>query len=87
MKLSEQIKPLSFLKSNAAEIIKDFDEDGSPLIITQNGEAKMVVMPIDTYTNNLETMAFLKIIAMGNEEIKAGQFEDANEWLDKLTQG
>lgn len=85
MKLSEQIKPLSYLKSNAAEIIKDFDEDETPLIITQNGEAKMVVMPIDTYSKNLETMAFLKIIAMGNEEIKAGQFEDASEFLNKLS--
>lgn len=85
MKLSEQIKPLSYLKSNAAEIIKDFDEDETPLIITQNGEAKMVVMPIDAYSKNLETMAFLKIIAMGNEEIKAGQFEDASEFLNKLS--
>lgn len=87
MKLSEQIKPLSFLKSNAAEIIKGFDEDDTPLIITQNGEAKMVVMPIDAYSKNLETMAFLKILAMGNDEIKAGKFEDANECLDKLTPG
>lgn len=87
MKLSEQIKPLSYLKSNAAEIIKEFDENETPLIITQNGEAKMVVMPIETYNESLETLAFLKIIAMGNEEIKAGKFEDANQWLDSLSEG
>lgn len=84
MKLSEQIKPLSYLKAHAAEIIKQFDETETPLIITQNGEAKMVVMPIDTYNKNLETMAFLKIIAMGNEEIKEGKFEDATKWLENL---
>jgi prevent-host-death family protein len=85
MKISEQIKPLSYLKSNAAEIIKEFDENETPLIITQNGEAKMVVMPIETYNESLETLAFLKIVAMGNEEIKAGKFEDANKWLDSLS--
>jgi len=84
MKLSEQIKPLSYLKANAAEIIKGFDENETPLIITQNGEAKMVVMPIDAYSKNLETLAFLKSIAMGNEEIKEGKFEDANGWLEKF---
>lgn len=80
IKFSEQIKLHSHLQSNSAEIIKDF-KDRRPLVITQNGKAKMVVMPIDTYSNNLEVMALLKIIVMGNEEIKAGQFEDANEWL------
>lgn len=45
----------------------------------------MVAMPIDAYSKNLETMAILKILAMGNDEIEAGKFEDAHEWLDKIT--
>lgn len=84
MKRSEQIRPLSYLKANAAEIIKAFDENETPLIITQHGEAKMVVMPIDTYNESIETLAFLKIAALGNEEIQTGKYEDANTWLDNL---
>ena len=69
MKLSERVRPISWLKSHAAEIVRDFEEDRSPLIVTQNGEAKMIVMDIRTYEEQLETMAFLKLINMGKKEI------------------
>ena len=49
MKLSERVRPISCLKFHAAEIVRDFEENRNPLIVTQNGEAKMVVMDIRTY--------------------------------------
>lgn len=45
----------------------------------------MVVIPIDTYNESIETLAFLKLVALGNEEINTGKCEDANKWLDKLS--
>ena len=74
MKYSEQIKPISYLKSHAAEIVKQFEDNRSPLIITQNGEAKMVVMDIRTYEEQNEKMAFLKLINMGKKEISEKKF-------------
>ena len=69
MKLSERVRPISYLKSHAAEIVRDFEENRSPLIVTQNGEAKIVVMDIRTYEEQIETMAFLKLINLGKNII------------------
>lgn len=84
MKLSEQIKPISFLKSHTAEIVRDFQENKSPLIITQNGEAKMVVMDIGTYEETRETMALLKILALGKKQIQEGKFQDADSFFSEM---
>jgi prevent-host-death family protein len=79
-----QIKPISYLKSHAAEIIKDFATNPDPLIITQNGEAKMVVLDIHAYEQQQETMALLKLIAMGNQELAQGQFQDADDFFTEM---
>ena len=84
MSLAQQIKPISYLKSHAAEIIKDFATNPDPLIITQNGEAKMVVLDIQAYEQQQETMALLKLIAMGNNELAHGQFQDADDFFREM---
>ncbi|MBN8706829.1 MAG: type II toxin-antitoxin system Phd/YefM family antitoxin [Bacteroidetes bacterium] len=72
MKLSEQIKPISYLKAHAAEMIRTLGENGESIVITQNGEAKAVLQDIRSWEQNQETMALLKILAIGNQEIAAG---------------
>ena len=84
MSLAQQIKPLSYLKSHAADIIKEFATNPEPLIITQNGEAKMVVLDIQAYEQLQETMALLKLIAMGKKELAQGHFLDADEFFSEM---
>ena len=84
MKYSEQVKPISYLKSHAAEIVKQFEDNRSPLIITQNGEAKMVVMDIRSYEAQLENMAFLKLINLGKKEIEEGKFQDVDSFFAEM---
>lgn len=79
MKFSSQIKPISYLKSHAAEIIRDISESREPMLITQNGEAKLVVMDVKSYEEQEETLALLKILALGNREIEQGKFRDAED--------
>lgn len=79
MKLSSQIKPISYLKSHTAEIVKTLSESREPLIITQNGEAKLVVMDVKSFEEQEDTMALLKLLAMGNREIEEGKFRDAED--------
>ena len=79
MKLSTNVKPISYLKDNAAQIIKDITESREPLLITQNGESKLVVMDVKTYEDNIQTMLMLKILAMGQDQIKNGQFRSSDE--------
>ncbi len=84
MKLSTQIKPISYLKSHAAELIRNIAQQREPLIITQNGEAKVVLQDIASYEQTQETMALLKILALGNRQIEAGEIEPANNVIKRL---
>ncbi|MCP1473976.1 prevent-host-death family protein [Pseudomonas sp. EB276 TE3739] len=84
MKLSSQIKPISYLKSHTAEIVKSITESREPLVITQNGEAKLVVMDVKSFEEQEGTMALLKLLAMGNREIEEGKFNDAQDVFAEL---
>ena len=79
MKLSSQIKPISYLKAHAAEIVRNLGEHGEPLVITQNGEAKAVIQDIASYEQAQETMALLKILALGTRQIEEGKVRPAAE--------
>lgn len=84
MSLATQIKPITYLKSNAADIVKGFSVNPEPIIITQNGEARMVVMDIAEYEKQQETMALLKLLALGKTEFKAGNFSESKDFLDEM---
>ncbi len=86
MKLSAQIKPLSYLKSHAAEIVRTLGSRREPLIITQKGEAKLVVQDIVSYEQMQETVALLKILALGNAQVEANQVQPATEVIERLRQ-
>ncbi|WP_457791947.1 type II toxin-antitoxin system Phd/YefM family antitoxin [Pseudomonas syringae] len=84
MSLATHIRPITYLKTSAAEIVKEFSVNPEPIIITQNGEPKMVVMDIHDYEKQQETLALLKLLALGTKEIKEGKFSDANAFLDEI---
>jgi prevent-host-death family protein len=84
MKLSSQIKPISYLKAHAAEIVRHLGEQREPLIITQNGEAKVVMQDIATYEHTQETLAFLKILAIGTRQIEEGKVQPAENVIKRL---
>jgi len=84
MKLSSQIKPISYLKAHAAEIVRSLAEQGEPLVITQNGVAKVVVQDIESYEQTQETMALLKILALGTRQIEEGKVQPAGNVIQRL---
>ena len=84
MKLSSQIKPISYLKAHAAEIVRTLGDQSEPLIITQNGEAKAVMQDIDSYEQMQETVALLKILTLGSRQIEAGQVQSAADVVAQL---
>ncbi len=73
MKYSEQIKPISYLKAHAADVVQELSERREPMIITQNGEARLVVQDVKSYEQTQETLALLKILVLGNQQIEAGR--------------
>ena len=84
MKLSNQIKPISYLKAHAAEIVRNLGENREPLVITQNGEAKVVIQDIESYEQTQETMALLKILALGLRQIEEGKVLPAEDVIRGL---
>lgn len=73
MKLSQQVKSITYLKSHAAEMVRGVAEKREPYIITQNGEAKAVLQDMASYEQTQETLALLKILALGNRQINEGK--------------
>ncbi len=84
MRYSTQIKPISYLKANAAEVLNQLTERREPLVITQNGEARAVIQDVASYEETQETLALLKILALGNAEIEAGKVKPAGEVIARL---
>ena len=73
MRYSTQIKPISYFKANAAEVLSDLAETREPMILTQNGEAKAVIQDIASYEQTQETLALLKILALGKRQVEQGK--------------
>lgn len=77
MKLSESVKPISYFKSHASEVIRDVVEHHSSVVITLNGEAKAILQDIREYEKTQESMAMLKILALSKKSLDEGKLKPA----------
>ena len=84
MKLSDQVKPISYLKAHAPEVIRNLAEGRDPVIITLNGEAKAVLQDIASYEQTQETLALLKILALGNRTVDDGKIRPRGEAFEAI---
>lgn len=84
MKYSTQIKPISYLKANAAEVLAKLAAGGEPLIITQNGEAKAVLQSVEDYEKTEETLALMQLLAISRNEIANSNVFDARDTVKEL---
>ena len=90
MNISSDIKPVSFLKSHAADILKQINDTHRPIVITQNGEPRGVLQDPESYDNMRKAIGLLKLISQGEEDIKQGNtksqdrvFKDIEKMLAK----
>ena len=81
MKLSQDVKPVSYFKNNMAEVIRKLNENQGTMIITQNGEAKVAMMDIKAYEGMQETLAMLEMIAQGKKNMAEGRYIPADQVL------
>jgi prevent-host-death family protein len=84
MKLSEAIKPISYFKSHASEMIREVVENHHTMVITLNGEAKAVLQDIREYEKTQESLAMLKILAQSRKSLGEGQFKPFREAFHDL---
>lgn len=90
MNISSDIKPVSFLKSHAADILKQINDTHRPIVITQNGEPRGVIQDPESYDNMRKAIGLLKLISQGEEDVKQGNtktqdrvFKDIEKMLAK----
>jgi prevent-host-death family protein len=84
MNISTDIKPVSYLKSKSADLLKQINETHRPVIITQNGEPKAVLQDPKSYENMRNAIGILKLISQGEEEIKKGKTRTQEEVFEKM---
>ncbi|MGK6306889.1 type II toxin-antitoxin system Phd/YefM family antitoxin [Variovorax sp. DT-64] len=84
MRYSSQVKPISYLKANAADVLMHLAKEREPLIITQNGEAKAVLQDVASFEDTQQTLALLKILALGNQEVAAGKVKPVSAVVARL---
>ena len=87
LNLANDIKPISYIKSHTAEMIRQVGDKKNPIVITQNGEAKAVILDIDSYQNLVNAVNLMKIISIGDRDIKNGKtfsHEDVKKRIEKI---
>ncbi len=84
MKLGESIQPISYVKSHAAEVVNRVCETGEPVIVTQNGRARVIIQDLKTYERTQETLAFLELVRQGDEDVAAGRTQPIKQAFAEL---
>ena len=84
MRYSSQVKPIGYLKANAAYVLTLLAEQRAPLVITQHGAAKAVLQDVASFEETQETLALLKILALGTQEVAAGKVKPVADVVARL---
>jgi prevent-host-death family protein len=84
MRYSTQVKPISYVKANAAQVLRELAESRETLVITQNGEAAAVMQDVATYEADQQALALLKILALGNQQIAQGKVVPAADAVARV---
>lgn len=84
MNLKNNIKPISYIKTHAAEILKTINETHKPIIITQNGEAKGVFIDTESYENMQNALSILKMTSLAENDIENDKVTPSEELFDRL---
>jgi prevent-host-death family protein len=82
--LKNDIKPVSYIKNNAAEVMKYVNERKSPVVITQNGEARAVLVDIETYQETQDAFALINLIKIAEKDMRDGNVEPADKVFAEL---
>jgi prevent-host-death family protein len=82
--LKEDIKPISYIKTNAADMMKYVNDCKKPIVITQNGEARAVLVDIDTYQETQDAFALLHILKLAENDITHGRYRKAEDAFNDM---
>lgn len=84
MKITEDIRPVTYLKAHAADILVQINETHRPVIITQNGEPRAVLQDPESYERMRSAIGLMKLLAQGEEDVRLGRISDQEELFSRL---
>jgi len=84
MNISKDIRPISYIKSHAADILKQINESRRPVYITQNGEARAVLVDSNSYESMQKTIMLLKLVSQAEKDIIDGKYNDHDSFFTDL---
>jgi len=84
MNIAKDIRPITYLKSRAADLLNQINENHRPVIITQNGEPRAVLQDPESYQNMRNAIGLLKLISQGEEDIRGGRSKSQEEVFTKI---
>jgi len=82
--LSQDIKPISYIKTNAADMMRYVNDKKNPIVITQNGEAKAVLVDIESYQKMQDAFTLLKIVQLSEKDVRAGNYKDSKQVFSEI---
>jgi len=77
--LQDNVKPVSYVKTNTSKAVKYVNESKCPIVITQKGEARAVLIDIETYRNTENAFALMNIIKLAEKDINDGKVRKADD--------
>jgi prevent-host-death family protein len=84
MNLKSNIRPISYVKTNAADMLKQINDTHNPIVITQNGEARAVLIDPDSYQELIDSLGLLKLFAQGEKDIEAGNTIEHDQLISSV---
>ena len=84
MNISQDIRPVTYLKSRAADLLKQVNETHRPVVITQNGEPKVILQDPKSFENMRNAIGILKLISQGEDEIRSGKSRSQQEVFENI---
>ena len=84
MRLANRVRPISYLKAHAPQIVRELAEGAEPLVVTVHGEARAVIQDVASFERQQETMALLKLLALSQQDVEAGRTRLAEEVFAQL---
>jgi prevent-host-death family protein len=85
MKMREDIRPVTYLKSRAADLLDQLNKTHRPVVITQNGEPRAVIQDPETYERTKTAIGFLKLLVQGEEDVRSGKIYDQDEVFHRIS--
>ena len=82
--LKQDIRPISYIKTNAADMMRYVNDNRNPIVITQNGEARAVLVDIDSYQNMQDAFNLLKVVQLSEKDVRSGFVKDSDQLFNEL---